>query len=278
MEPLWHIHTWWVCVYVRCFRFILDRSLGWWAQITIYNSVHIRIRQTYRMGTSPSFDACICVCINVCVCLFGILTFACPYLVIMLINSSIIPTNHQTLKPIYGWLVCTHFGIIVCLFRNGKINVCDELESAILSHACILSTHIDVHVHIHIGNRHTLATHASTIHSYVNVYWWWCPSLARCTLYCEKLYIVQCTLTMDMRDVFEWKIHIFGRRRRCWRDSVGRLGNCFSSHHRSFYHISKWYCSHVCFMITAQQSVVPFREFLHEKLAWVREGFNVIAY
>lgn len=69
---------------------------------------------------------------------------------------------------------------------------------------------------------------------------------------------VHCTLTMDMRDVFEWKIHIFGRRRRCWRDSVGRLGNCFSSHHRSFYHISMWHCSHVCFMITAQQSVVPF--------------------
>lgn len=267
-----------VCAYMFSFHF---RSVaGWWAQITVYNSAFHHIQAYYLWARRVfSFPHIVCVCARdfLYVCSVHhhrfVLTFTCPYLVIMQSGTMLTNPTETRALPMDGWLVCLHAFRNHCLpFANGKINVCDELESAILSHICIcLPTHTHAKTHSLTLARTSAATTTTTIHF---SHTWWMPFTL--VSHSCSLYSVHSTLTIERYAMFSNGKSIFS----VGDDDavVGRLGNRFSSHHRTcsfaFFLLSlsapSWYrcilarmCAH---MITALRSVVM----CILELAWAR--------
>lgn len=139
-----------------------------------------------------------------CVCVCSHLTFAClscyhaigyfaTYICVHVVGCQ--PTNrltvwwrvnrrmgrraHTRALPMDG-LFARISGIIVCLLQMEKINVCDELESAILSHICIcLPTHAHIHsTHVYASTSIAITTTRSGCSNNKNkynnrIYTWW---------------------------------------------------------------------------------------------------------
>lgn len=154
---------------------------------------------------------------------------------------------HTQALPMDG-LFARISGIIVCLLQMEKINVCDELESAILSHTCIcLPTHAHMCVLLLCVYASTsIAITTTTNNNNKNnnrIYTWWMPfarypwvlfyslktaniservcaregrrSVRRaCTLYCIPIY--QHSPSNGDARCFKWEIHIFAWRSWWW--------------------------------------------------------------
>lgn len=173
-------------------------------------------------------------------------------------------TNQPTVLKHYQWIVCLHAFRNHCLpFGNGKINVCDELESAILSHIHVFiyphtNTHIHTYVYIctHINNPFTceyvfhLVSHSC--------------SLAQATITITITALcIQCT--MDMR-CFKWKIHIFGWR--WWRGGGSSWKLFFFASLLTRYYLS---------MFFARMCVPAIRAFstIGRYICWTKHGWGV---
>ena len=115
------IYIQYACMFSLHFRTVA----GWWAQITVYNSASfVRILLLLRGGIFHHTKPYTHVRIYMYVCVpFFILTFVCPYLVIIpcTCQPANQPTNRQSWSATNGSFVCTHFGIIVCLLQMEKL-------------------------------------------------------------------------------------------------------------------------------------------------------------
>lgn len=187
-----------------------------------------------------------------CVCVpFYILTFVCPYLVILpyTCQPANQPTNRQSWSTTNGSFVCTHLGIIVCLLQMEKL-MYDELESesesAILSHVYVfIYPHTLTHArwHAHINNPFTC--------EYVFHLMSYSRSLAHTTITAVALYNVHCTLYAEQCVLYThhgYAMFLNGKSIFSVGDDdavVGRLGNCFlriTAHSHTLYRLSMVFC------------------------------------